>query len=485
MIRPYSAVRVTIITLLLVALIIMLMVGGVAALAYFKAPPTRNLGIKPSEILIQNVTMPIEAADAAHQVVNILVRDGRIATISEHSINVDERVYIINAAGMFITPGLIDMHVHVYDRTDLLLNLAHGVTTVRNLHGMPFHLRMKSEVASGITDGPEMVVSSPIINQPSRYAHGDHQWFPKDEAQVKQWIRRFAKQGYDLVKVYDGLSQDMFDAIVVAADEVDLPVAGHPSFMFEFEHFIAQPLQSIEHAEMLFQAPLDYQIEEPGLTQVITNIKRSDIPVDLTLFNYHELALFATQKQDYLDTIPLSSINPIVKQIMQGSIDFAINVQNPDPWMDKSVKMGRIAKRLDEAGVALLAGSDAGAGFTINGLGLVQELMRMAEVGVNPIHVLQAATMNGAKALSMGHKTGQIAVGYEADLVLTAQNPLQDFATYLSVEAVVNNGTYYSKTDIEAMKIAAKEHMNTLEFAGWYVLDQWERLVARTTLFDD
>lgn len=483
MIRAYSAVRYTILTLILMALLISLMLSGVVALAYFSTPPNNHFGMTPNVMLIENIQIPTKESDTQPLPVNILVRDGRIAQISQRQLDVHEGAYVIDGQGLFITPGLIDMHVHIYDRSDLLLNLAYGVTTVRNLHGMPFHLRMKHEVASGITQGPEMIVSSPIINQRSRYAHGDHQWFPKDEVRVRRWIHRFAKQGYDLVKVYDGLTLDLFDAIVASAKEVELPVTGHPSFMFGFEHFISQPLQSIEHAEMLFQAPLDYHIDEPGLTDFITSIKQSGIPVDLTLFNYHELALFATQKQHYLDTIPVSFINPVVKRIMQGDIEFAMNAQEPDAWMDKSLKMGRIAKRLDEAGIALLAGSDAGAGFTINGLGLVHELMRMAEVGVSPTHILQAATLNGANALSMGHKTGRIAVGYEADLVLTAVDPQQDFSTYLSVEAVVNNGTYYSKTDIEDMKIAAKDHMNTLEFVGWFLLDQWERLLARSALF--
>ncbi|SFD72867.1 hypothetical protein [Thermophagus xiamenensis] len=55
----------------------------------------------------------------------------------------NEKLTVVDGQNGFLLPGLTDMHVHLWDRYELGLYLANGVTTIRNVWGLPFHLRLK------------------------------------------------------------------------------------------------------------------------------------------------------------------------------------------------------------------------------------------------------------------------------------------------------------------------------------------------------
>lgn len=74
----------------------------------------------------------------------ILIKEGEISDISQNIPESDWKV--IDGDGAYILPGLIDMHVHVWDEYELGVYLANGVTAVRNLWGQPMHLRMKQAI---------------------------------------------------------------------------------------------------------------------------------------------------------------------------------------------------------------------------------------------------------------------------------------------------------------------------------------------------
>ena len=78
----------------------------------------------------------------------ILIEDGRITHVSDNAEGLSAAI-VIDGAGQTLIPGLTDMHVHVWDEAELGSYLAHGVTTVRNMSGMPFHLQMAERIESG------------------------------------------------------------------------------------------------------------------------------------------------------------------------------------------------------------------------------------------------------------------------------------------------------------------------------------------------
>ena len=102
-------------------------------------------------------------------------------------------------------------------------------------------------------------------------------------------------------------------------------------------------------------------------------------------------------------------------------------------------------KTLEEAGVTIAAGTDAGNIGTIHGPALFREFQLMKEAGLTPLQILQCATANAAKLFGgeTGAHIGQIENGYFADLVILNSNPIDDIKNASDIDSVVKNGIVY------------------------------------------
>jgi imidazolonepropionase-like amidohydrolase len=107
-------------------------------------------------------------------------------------------------------------------------------------------------------------------------------------------------------------------------------------------------------------------------------------------------------------------------------------------------------KTLEDAGVTIAAGTDAGNIGTIHGPALFREFQLMKEAGLTPSQILQCATVNGAKLFGgdTGSHIGQIESGYFADLVILNSNPLDDIAHASDIATVIKNGVVYHADSI-------------------------------------
>jgi imidazolonepropionase-like amidohydrolase len=107
-------------------------------------------------------------------------------------------------------------------------------------------------------------------------------------------------------------------------------------------------------------------------------------------------------------------------------------------------------KTLEDAGVTIAAGTDAGNIGTIHGPALFREFQLMKEAGLTPLQILQCATANAAKLFGgeTGAHIGKIDNGYLADLVILKSNPLDDIAHASDIESVIKGGVVYSANSI-------------------------------------
>ncbi len=111
-------------------------------------------------------------------------------------------------------------------------------------------------------------------------------------------------------------------------------------------------------------------------------------------------------------------------------------------------------KTLEDAGVTIAAGTDAGNIGTIHGPALFREFQLMREAGLTPMQILQSATVNAAKAFGgdTGPKVGSITPGKLADLVILNSNPLDDIAHASDLQTVMKNGVMYPAESLEQNK---------------------------------
>jgi imidazolonepropionase-like amidohydrolase len=104
-----------------------------------------------------------------------------------------------------------------------------------------------------------------------------------------------------------------------------------------------------------------------------------------------------------------------------------------------------------QAGVSILAGSDAPDSFAFPGTGLHDELEHLVQAGLSPLDSLRAATLAPARFLGLVDKAGAIRAGARADIVLLKANPLADISAVRDVDAVVLAGAYYDRAALDRM----------------------------------
>jgi len=113
--------------------------------------------------------------------------------------------------------------------------------------------------------------------------------------------------------------------------------------------------------------------------------------------------------------------------------------------------MPGLVARLQDLGVMILAGTDAGAMFDFPATDLHRELALLVGGGLTPMEALQAATLNPARFLGLDDSLGLVREGYVADLVLLDADPLEEIGNTRRIAAVVRNGTLYDRTAVRAM----------------------------------
>ena len=172
----------------------------------------------------------------------VVVRGPRIVAVGPSSSTpVPPDALVIDGDGRYALPGLVDSHVHITtdmpwaparaDFGDAPLYLAHGVTTVVNLHGGPAQLEWRRRVQSGDLPGPTIYTSGPFINEPEF----------STAAAIRAEVARQQHDGYDLIKFHEregttrGLSEPAYMALVDAAREHGMPLVGHAPVNLGFE----------------------------------------------------------------------------------------------------------------------------------------------------------------------------------------------------------------------------------------------------------
>jgi hypothetical protein len=443
----------------------------------------------PDDLLIVDNDHPIALDNASIvDVINgriirsqkILIRDGKIETIqpAENRAALDPEFTRIDLKGAFVSPGLFDMHVHIHDRKYLGLYLAYGVTTVRNLRGLPMHLRWKQEISSGEWLGSNLITSSPVLDG-EKYSHL-LQEVVTSPGTARELVIKYKADGYDLIKAYGFLDADVYEAIVDEAAGLDFPVAKHGTVPVEgLDYSSIQNLQSLEHVEDLFQGPLNFEFDESQIEKEVEKLAAIDAVVTPTLATFEHLTRLSTEKEAFVASLPLNTLNPLYARIFRES-----TVQR---WLDAAPEQGEfnqremaflqtIVKEMDRQGIKMLLGSDGGTMYMPAGLSTHDELRLMQESGLSPQAVLQSATKNAAEALGIAEQTGAVEPGKIADLVITSESPLDDVSALANPLAVVKYGQWLGQSELDALLTSGQNPSSLYVSVGRLLEDLLSRL---------
>jgi imidazolonepropionase-like amidohydrolase len=348
---------------------------------------------------------------------------------------------IIDGAGRTLMPGLIDTHAHVSE-SYLPLFLANGITTVRDLNGSRQRLELRRRIRSAEVAGPTLLVGSPLLTGQS-WPVG-HIILPDPDSARKVALRLIA-DGYDFLKIYDGLSAETYAALVEVARAHSLPLTGHIPRAVGLDGVLAAG-QHIEHVEKIVWATVGHDPDTARIADIVARIARAGVHVTPTLYAQKVLtmqgtaefeALFERRETRLLDAETLAWWNSLRRT-------GPARPQDPASMGARMFAFQRVLVRaLHRAGVPLLLGTDTPNPLVVPGFGVHDEIAALTDAGIPIYDVLRSGTVDAAAHLGLGGRMGVVAKGAAADLVLLREDPLTAPGTLREPEAVVVRGRWY------------------------------------------
>ena len=434
----------------------------------------------PRSYLITNAGLLDPATGSVQANGHVLVIDGRIERVGTGALPArPDGVELINAGGRVLMPGLIDMHVHVFDETDLAAGLARGVTTVRNMGGFPFHLPLAARIERGEILGPRLLTTGPILNEVGgRNGNLLHEAVEgADEARAS--VRRQYAAGFRDLKLYSNLSRESFAAIREEAVGLGMTMSGHPvegtdADPVDFAASLAAGFQTLEHTESIVWHALNDETDPEGVRQLARQIAASGTMIDPTLVVHENLARIVETGGTHITRPAMASYNPVVAGFEQENFEFWSQYPHDDRSRMQAFYV-EVTGALHAAGVRLTVGTDSGVMATPHGVSTVREMEILVDAGLTASEAIRAATLNGAEALGLDGQIGCLAAGCAADLILVAGDPTQEIAWLYQVDAVMRDGRWLDRDTLAALE-AAGHHPSSLR--TWWRLGQHLRAIG-------
>jgi len=430
--------------------------------------PSEN---KAAGVLIDNVrliSMVSGAPDAEDARAVLVIGDRIVETGAAGELKAPEGVRIIDARGHSLIPGLIDAHIHLSDEAELAGYLAHGVTGLRNMSGYPFHLPLARRIKEGLILGPDFVTTGPILNSRGPNENILQQTVTTG-VEARAAVRAQYDAGYRKLKLYSNLSRDAFDAIIDEAGVLGMRVTGHTPegersagvpdekpFEIPWEDSLGRGFMTFEHVETLVWHGLRGELDEKRMREVAAKLAASGEAVTTTLIAHKRLVLIAETKGAYLDRPGSDTINPLIRLAQRSDAKYW---SQADPSAYEGPRAGfylTATRLLHEAGVPLVAATDAGLFAIIPGESMARELELLVEAGLSPHQALASATRVSAQVLGF-EQTGIIAPGYRANLVLLREDPLAQIGAVEFPAAVMLGGYWIDDVKLENLREAARD----------------------------
>jgi imidazolonepropionase-like amidohydrolase len=406
-----------------------------------------------SALLITNVTV-IDGSDAPpRENVAILIQSERIIRVAAlEEIAVPDDAVRYDARGRFAIPGLWDMHTHVLWQPFvgdgfLGLFIGNGVTGIRDMGGT---LEVVRAVRPGGSlhspSNPRIVAAGPWLN-PTELDPRAGIAVETPEA-AREAVATLADGGVDFIKVYLQLTREVFLAVLEAAEEHGLDVAGHVPLEIGSLEASDLGMRSIEH----MRAEIGGFCEEVGPTdceELFSAFRRNGTWQTPTLHVRWNRAHL--DRPALWDDPDLAYAPGYLSAEWEGTRLGRIGTESFDEVRERYASERELAGAIHRARVPILAGSDAGEIYSLAGFSIHDELELLVQAGVSPREALRAATLGPAEYLGATDSLGTIAEGKLADLVLLDEDPLQDIRNTRRIRAVVREGRLYDRAELDRL----------------------------------
>jgi imidazolonepropionase-like amidohydrolase len=450
---------------------------------FFLAPLHAQKPSSKGLLVLNNVTVVDVRTGTLQPAQTLILERNHIVSVGpSKSAKYPRNARSINCRGIFLIPGLWDMHVHLVfgdwfpgaKGISLPLFIANGITGVRDMGSELDVVRnWREEIEAGRLIGPRIYTSGPMLDGPKPRFPSSVAIATPDEA--RRAVVNLKSRGADFIKLQSLIPRDAVFAIADQARKQRIPFEGHvpdsvragemsEAGMKSFEHLIgifegSSPAEDDflkgNKTEARFLATYD-PARADSLAAILAKNQTWQCPtlvwerggnlIDVTDFAKDTRAKYAPASWK------TKTWKRFTDEITQGYGNDDLTIRKR--FLDKELDVVHL---LHEKGVPFLAGTDTPAGvYIFPGFALHEELQRFVAAGFTPLEALQTATLNPARFFGMEDQLGTIEKGKLADFVLLGANPLDDITNTQKIAAVIVNGRYFSGKDLEKMLAAVE-----------------------------
>jgi imidazolonepropionase-like amidohydrolase len=392
---------------------------------------------------------------------------------------------VIDGRGKFVIPGLVDSHVHffqsgnLYTRPDVAdfnavvpyaqevarnkarldatfkVWLANGVTGVADVGG-PFWNFDVRDRARATAAAPRMVVAGPLISMVDRpqLNLGDPPIIRIDSPDAaRTLVARELERDPDFIKVWfihrpgDDLAAQ--EAIVKAAGDAahaaGKRLAVHATELVPAKAALRAGADLLVHS--VFDAPVD--------DEFIALMRKNGALYCPTLFvmQGYLLALSGQwqatpEEQRGADPVILAAMGDLAKLPPEKVPERVAKLMAAKKPVEPPTIAKANLRKLEEAGIPVVMGTDAGNIGTLHGPSVFREMRMMAQSGLTPLQVLRSATTTAARTMGLEDRSGEVTSGKLADLVILDANPLEDVGNLAKVHRTIKGGVVYDPREL-------------------------------------
>ena len=394
----------------------------------------------------------------------VLASNGQIAQIgAAGSLKAPSDARMIDGRGRTLIPGLWDSHQHLGNDWAVLGNIATGMTSLRSPGSSIARAQevIRRRAALDLLS-PEPFASIIVDRKGPLGATGG---FSVDsEAETIAAVRAIKDAGLTGVKFYTSMNPAWIAPAAAEAHRLGLHVHGHVPAGMRALDAVRSGYDEINHIYfVLMQVMPQYVVDRsntdersrgparftkdvdwtsPAMQAFIAELKQRGTVIDPTLVILEGSLTVDSGVVSPAYTAYTGIISPVLdRSFKRGGLPLADGYTRED-YRRSFAKMIELVGRLHVAGIPIVAGTDS------SGIELVRELELYQKAGFSPAEALQSATIVAARLVGADRRTGSIAVGKEADMVLVDGDPSRDLGALRRVLTVVSDGYVMDADDL-------------------------------------
>jgi imidazolonepropionase-like amidohydrolase len=441
----------------------------------------------PDALVLQGGTIIDTRTSRVLERHTVVIKDGRITQVGPApDVTTPPNAQVVDARGLWLFPGLIDMHVHGSSRSDVPVSLyvANGVTAIRDLGGpLPLLQRVRRELDAGTRVGPRLYFAGPMLDGDSPAAPAISV-LANTPRRATSAVNFFIDQGVDVIKVYNGISAATLQTIVRTARRRNIPVVGHVPRAITASHAVRLGLEGIEHSPiraadleswgMLTASDVEKIHASPSVTvrEAVTwqhlDLSAPEVRALIAQFSAARTFIDPTLSIDEFDSLflyPEQASHPNNRYLKRSFVDECLGAEHQIlkvPGELLAAARSGVEKRrafvnlCHRAGVKIIAGTDGpGIGTLAPGFGLHRELELLVSAGLTPLDALRAATFDAAVALGHERQLGSMEAGKLADIVAVRADPRRNIEHAAQIDAVVLRGRLFDRQALKSLLVQA------------------------------